>query len=220
MSLILDALKKLDREKTAKSGGKMDITAEILKAGDSPEKSSLLPLVLTLAITAFVAAIGTYLVFGGPVSRTGDSRATAPAVPAQDRQVTAAPLPPAPAAVTDKPSIPPDVSPAAPPIAVSEAMQPGKRRRDGDPTTREKTASSVHAPGKATAPPGDGPATMPVLKLSGIVWAEVSSERKAVINGTVAREGDSVEGLKVLEIYPTYVVVSSKGKSFKVKMFD
>jgi general secretion pathway protein B len=219
MSLILDALKKLDREKTAKSGGKMDITAEILKAGDSPEKSSLLPLVLTLAITAFVAAIGTYLVSGGP-SRTGDPRATAPAVTAQDRQVTAAPLPPAPAAVTDKPSIPPDVSPAAPPIAVSEAMQPGKRRRDGDPTTREKTASSVHAPGKATAPPGDGPATMPVLKLSGIVWAEVSSERKAVINGTVAREGDSVEGLKVLEIYPTYVVVSSRGKSFKVKMFD
>lgn len=220
MSLILDALKKLDREKTAKSGGKMDITAEILKAGDSPEKSSLLPLVLTLAITAFVAAIGTYLVFGGPVSRTGDSRATAPAVPAQDRQVTAAPLPPAPAAVTDKPSIPPDVSPAAPPIAVSEAMQPGKQRKDGGPAAKARATSGVEAPGKATAPPGDGPATMPVLKLSGIVWAEVSSERKAVINGTVAREGDSVEGLKVLEIYPTYVVVSSRGKSFKVKMFD
>jgi hypothetical protein len=58
------------------------------------------------------------------------------------------------------------------------------------------------------------------LKISGIVWGEVPSERKAVINGTVAREGDSVEGVKVLEIYPTYVVVSSRGKSFKVKMFD
>jgi general secretion pathway protein B len=219
MSLILDALKKLDREKTAKSGGKMDITAEILKAGDSPEKSSLLPLFLTLAITAFVAAIGTYLVFGGP-SRTGDPRATAPAVPAQDRQVTAAPLPPAPAAVTDKPSVPPDVSPVPPPAAASEAMPPGKQRKDGDPETKARATSGVQAPGKATVPPGDGPATTPVLKISGIVWGEVPSERKAVINGTVAREGDSVEGVKVLEIYPTYVVVSSRGKSFKVKMFD
>jgi general secretion pathway protein B len=214
MSLILDALKKLDRDKTAKNGGKMDITAEILKAGDSPEKSSILPLVLTLAITACVTAIITYLVFGVPGSRT------APVVPAQARQATATPPQPVPAAVTDKPPVPIDALPVAPPVAVSEAMKAGKTKKDSDPSTGRKAVAGVETPRKATVPPDEGPATMPALKVSGIIWEEAPAERKAVINGTVAREGDSVGGVKVLEIYPTHVVVSSKGKSFKIKMFD
>ena len=220
MSLILDALKKLDREKTAKNGGKMDITAEILRAGEAPQKSSILPLVLTLALTAFVAALATYLFFGGPVSKTGDPRATAPAVPAQAGQVPATPLPPAPAALTDKPPLPTDRSPAAPPLAVSEAVKPDYSKKGNDPSTRRKAEAGVKTPGKTAAPPREGVATTPILKISGIVWEEVPSERKAVINGTVAREGDTVEGLKVLEIHPTHIVVSSRGKSFKVRMFD
>jgi general secretion pathway protein B len=219
MSLILDALKKLDREKTAKNGGKMDITAEILKAGDAPQKNSILPLVLTLALTAFVAALATYLFFGGPGSKTGDPRSTAPAVPAQAGQVPATPLPPAPAALTDKPPLSTDRSPVAPPVASIEAMRPDNAKKGGDPT-RGKAAAAVKTPGKTVAPPKEGVATLPILKISGIVWEEVPSERKAVINGAVAREGDTVEGVKVLEIHPTHVVVSSRGKSFKVKMFD
>ena len=219
MSLILDALKKLDREKTAKNGGRMDLTTEILKAGDSPRNHSVLPLVLTLAITASVAAVVTYLTIGGSGPRMGDSRSTVPAAPVQTQRVTAAPLPPAAAAVTDKPSIPPDVSPAAP-VAVSEAMQVGKTKNGGKPATKARATAGVETTRKATAPPDEGPVIMPALKVSGIIWEEVPSERKAVINGTVAREGDSVAGVKVLEIYPTHVVVSSKGKSFKVKMFD
>jgi general secretion pathway protein B len=220
MSLILDALKKLDREKTAKNGGRMDLTAEILKAGDSPRNHSVLPLVLTLAITASVAAVVTYLTIGGSGPRMGDSRSTVPAVPVQTQRMTAAPLPPVAAAVTDKPPIPPDVSPTAPPAAVSEAMQASKTKNGGKPATTARATAGVETIRKATAPPDEGPVNMPALKVSGIIWEEVSSERKAVINGTVAREGDSVAGVKVLEIYPTYVVVSSKGKSFKVKMFD
>jgi general secretion pathway protein B len=220
MSLILDALKKLDREKPAKNGGKMDITAEILKAGDSPRNHSVLPLVLTLAITASFAAVVTYLTIGGSGPRMGDSRSTVPAAPAQTQRVTAAPLPPVPAAVTDKPSIPPEVSPAAPPVAVSEAMQAGKTKKGGNPATKARATAGVETTRKATAPSDEGLVNMPVLKVSGIIWEEVPSERKAVINGTVAREGDSVAGVKVLEIHPTHVVVSSKGKSFKVKMFD
>jgi general secretion pathway protein B len=220
MSLILDALKKLDREKTAKSGGKMDITAEILKAGDSPEKSGILPLVLTLAITALVAAVASYLVFGGHGSRTGDLRSTAPAVPAQTRQVPAAPLPTVPAAPTDVTPLPAGRSPAAPPVAVTDVMKPDHSKKGGNTATKARATSGAVHPAKASAQPDEGPATLPVLKISGIVWGEVPSERKAVINGTAAREGDSVAGVKVLEIHPTHVVVSSRGKSFKVKMFD
>jgi general secretion pathway protein B len=219
MSLILDALKKLDREKVAKGGGKMDITAELLKAGDYPRNSSVLPLVFTLAITASLAAVVTYLIFGGSGPRAVDSRSVVPAATVQTQQVTAAPLPPMPAAVTDKPPVPLGASPAAPPAVVSEAVQT-VTKKGGDPTTKTRGTASVETPRKATAPSDEGPVTMPALKVSGIIWQEVPSERKAVINGTVAREGESVAGVKVLEIYPTHVVVSSRGKSFKLKMFD
>ena len=152
MSLILDALKKLDREKTAKNGGKMDITAEILKAGDTPQKSSILPLVLTLVLTAFLAAMGTYLVFGGPGSRTGDPRSTAPAAPAQATPVTATPLPPVPAAPTDKPPAPTDRSPAAPPPAVSEAMKPDSSKKGSDPLYKRKSGSQCQETRESRGP--------------------------------------------------------------------
>jgi general secretion pathway protein B len=217
MSLILDALKKLDREKVAKGGGKMDITAELLKAGHYPRNSSVLPLVFTLAITASLAAVVTYLIFGGSGARTGDSRSAAPV---QTQQVTTAPLPPVAAAAIDKPPVTPGVSTPAPPAVVSEAVPPSKTKKSSEPAAKGKATAGVETRGQAVALHDEGPATMPALKVSGIIWQEVPSERKAVINGMVVREGESVAGVKVLEIYPTHVVVSSKGKSLKIKMFD
>ena len=220
MSLILDALKKLDREKVAKGGGKMDITAELLKAGDHPRNSSVLPLVFTLAITASLAAVVTYLIFGGSGARTGDSRSAVPAATVQTQQVTAAPLPPVAVAAIDKPPVTPGVSTVAPPAVVSEAVPPSKTKKSSEPAAKGKATAGVETRGQGVAPHDEGPATMPALKVSGIIWQEVPSERKAVINGMVVREGESVAGVKVLEIYPTHVVVSSRGKSLKIKMFD
>ena len=211
MSLILDALKKLDREKAAKSGGNGDITAEILKAGDTPRRGGILPLLFTLAITASVAVVITYMAVSGSHPRTGDTLTTAPAAPA--------PNPTVPKGIAERGSISTEAS-QAPHSAVTGAVRPDKAKKAHEVTAKGHPSVGAVTPTKRTARPEQGSVNPPVLKVSGIIWQDVPSERKAVINGTVTREGDSVEGVKVLEIYPTYVVVSSKGKSFKVKMFD
>ncbi len=59
----------------------------------------------------------------------------------------------------------------------------------------------------------------PVLKLSGILWHDNPLERRAVINGMVLTEGNVIEGVKVLEIHPTHVRLSHKGRPFEISMF-
>lgn len=220
MSLILDALKKLDRDKAAKRFGQTDITAEILKAGHSAQNSSVLPLVFALAVTASLAAAATYLIFGGSVPRTGDARPTAPAASVQAQQTTAAPLPPVPSVAIDKLPVTPGMSPAAPPVAVSDAVPPGKTNQVAEPAAKGRASASVETPRKAAAAPERESGPLPTLKISGIVWQDRPSERKAVINGKIAREGDLVEGVKILEIYPDHILVSHRGKSFKIMMFE
>jgi general secretion pathway protein B len=212
MSLILDALKKLDREKVARRVGQTDIAAEILKAGHPAQKSSILPLVFVLAITASLAAASTYLIFSGSGTQVADSRPAVPAASMQAQQVTAA--------VTDKPPVNPRISPAAPPVSVSEAMPPDKTKKLAEPAVSARISADVVAPRKAVAVPEGEGGPLPTLKISGIVWQETPSERKAVINGKLAREGDVVEGVKILEIYPDRILVSHRGKSFKIMMFE
>jgi type II secretory pathway component PulC len=93
-----------------------------------------------------------------------------------------------------------------------------KERTDG--VQNIPASDNAAAQGKAPAQPEESSAVRPVLKISGIVWQEERSERKAMINNTVAREGDTVEGAKILEIHPSHVLVSFKGQSFKVTMFE
>ena len=100
------------------------------------------------------------------------------------------------------------------------------------PTTArdEKKASPSIIPEKAGFAPGytekpaeptaNGPAaTPPPLKISGILWDEEPSKRRAVINGTFATEGSTIEGVKVVEIYPTRVRFLQGGRSFEVSIF-
>ncbi len=242
MSLILDALKKLDREKIERIEEKIDVTAGILKAGDSPRTRSILPVVVTLGGTACAAAVVTWLVVGGYGFRTGSTVPPVPGAPVQARQATEAVPQPAPAAVIDKlpavsvaPPAPPHTAvsePVPPPVAsitqpavprasVSETVPPpAKTKKNAEPAAKARAAAGVEDSRKTASAPSTESGPLPALKVSGIVWQEAPSDRKAVINGRVAREGDTVEGVKVLEIYPTFVSVSFKGKSFKVKMFD
>ncbi len=241
MSLILDALKKLDREKIERIEEKVDVTAGILRSGDSPRARSILPIAVTLGGTACAAAVITWLVVSGYSPRTGSIVPSAPGTPVQARQATEPALPAAPAAAvatphavpsaapapspTAVPDAPPPVVSGAPPAvpraAVSETIPPpAKVQKNAESVVKGKASAGVETSRKAEAAPSTENGPLPALKVSGIVWQELPSDRKAVINGRVAREGDTVEGARVLEIYPTFVNVSFKGKSYRVKMFD
>jgi type II secretory pathway component PulC len=60
----------------------------------------------------------------------------------------------------------------------------------------------------------------PRLKISGIVWHDDPSKRRAVINGTFTNEGSVIEGLKVLEILPTSVRFLQQGRPFEISIFE
>ena len=80
-------------------------------------------------------------------------------------------------------------------------MPPGKVSKPGEPVA-----------GSSTANP-------PPLKISGIVWNEEPSMRRAVINGYLASEGFTVEGVKVVEIFPTKVRFLHQGRYFDISVF-
>jgi len=60
----------------------------------------------------------------------------------------------------------------------------------------------------------------PRLKISGIVWHDDPSKRRAVINGTFTNEGSVIEGLKVVEILPTRVRFLHQGRPFEMSIFE
>lgn len=63
------------------------------------------------------------------------------------------------------------------------------------------------------------PRETPELKISGIVWHEESSKRRAVINGHFTSEGSVVDGVTVVEIHPTKVRFSQNGRFFEISAF-
>jgi len=246
MSLILDALKKLDREKksSSRSGG-ADIAAEILRP-DSDRPRGRIPLYLAAAglAAAFAVAV-TYGVIGRPVP---PPQSPSPASPA----TVSAPFPPAassvqPAESVMKSTAPPPVSPSAPdPQAAATPPQrvQGRDVRDetgGAPPQPTKQAASSKTPSpveKGTARPESSKeakayqkaadktaeparretAAAPPLKLSGILWYDNPLQRRAVINGMALPEGSVIEGVRVLEIHPARVRLSHNGRSYDIAM--
>lgn len=102
-------------------------------------------------------------------------------------------------------------------------------RKDLAAVQGEKKASQKVTPEEASVAPGhvkkapeptptESTSNPPSLTLSGILWHEEPSERRAMINGIIMKEGSVIEGVKVVEIHPTRVVFSHNGRPFEVSV--
>jgi type II secretory pathway component PulC len=85
-------------------------------------------------------------------------------------------------------------------IPEEASVAPGYARKAPEPAPKESTSNP------------------PSLKLSGILWHEEPSERRAMINGIIMREGSVIEGVKVVEIHPTRVRLSHNGRPFEISI--
>lgn len=56
--------------------------------------------------------------------------------------------------------------------------------------------------------------TLPTLTVSGIIWG--SKTPQAIINGKIIKEGDTLEGVEVLEIRKEGIVIFYKGREFTI----
>ena len=143
MSLILDALKKLEREKSSRKARLENIALEILKP-DLPRPQKRIPLhFVALPLTAVVAASITYFAIAGFGFLSKSSPPAPVNPPAPSEQVASAP---------PKPSSPPKSPPPAPatPTAPSQQVAPAPL----EPSSLSKSPPS--APATPTAPSPGG----------------------------------------------------------------
>jgi len=243
MSVILDALKKLDREKSIRRGGSPNIAVEILRPDLLRPGKRILPYVVAVSL-ATAAITYTVMVKFGSLSKSSPPVPVSP--PASSQQV----LPvPSESGVVVKSSPPPSISPPlpsqpVPPVPLShepvhaapEAISrvPPKIQSQEESKipaaslSEKKTDQKVISEEVRVAPetakkPAEGAQAESAqaprsLRISGIVWSEEPLNRLAVINGASITEGSVIEGVKVVEIFPTHVRFLHNNRPFEIPL--
>jgi hypothetical protein len=84
----------------------------------------------------------------------------------------------------------------------------------------EKVDRSTAIPQKPAEGGVTGLPSPPQLKISGIMWHDEPSQRRAVINGVFTNEGSTIEGVEVVEILPTRVRFLYQGRPFEISIFE
>ncbi len=224
MSLILEALKKIEADKSRRVK-KADIAAAILLPDRRVRRKKIL-LISGLFLSAVLLFVGagawiSYLLLANPQ----------PVQPLQT--VRSAPLPtaaPAPAvAAAEKPaevvmgSVKQTLSEthravAVKPVVVAKvhAIKPIPRDSEIDePASPSRTPRQPKQARKVSVDTAE-PKANDSFKLTGIIWAEDGAKSRALVNGASLKEGDTVEGARIERIEPTRIVCSRDGKSFMV----
>ena len=162
MSLILDALKKLDREKLSRRNGTVNIAVEILRP-DLPRPGKRIPLYFAaVSLTAVATAAITYAVMVefGFLSKSSPPAPVNP--PALNQQVAPAPLPPEPVrdARDEISRVPPKIQNPTESKAPAEAKTPAEVKsstesRGPAPSLGEEKASQNAISEEAEVAPGE-----------------------------------------------------------------
>ncbi len=180
MSLILDALKKLERDKEASAPGVLVVGA-VPWEGVRRRRASVLVFALVALLVLLGIALGVWML--GRAPRASRAEASAPGAAAKPTTSPTVPGPPPSAATT----------PSAPPA-----------RRLALPEPEPAGARTAAEPAPAAAPPRSGPQLNAISRQDG--------RPVAVIDGRLMREGDSVDGVRVLRIGETEVEIEIRGR--------
>jgi general secretion pathway protein B len=223
MSVILDALKKLDREKSSRRSGTANIAVEILSP-DLSRRQKRIPLYVAIALlTSIATAAITYsvMVKGGFLLKSPPPAAINP--PVTNQQAAPVSIPSEPARDTRDQIIPAPPKIQSPVKSKKPEAPPVEKKGD------EKKINQNVSPKEADIPlektnvlpehtPKGSVTTSPSLNITTIVWYEEPSTRFAMINGVIVREGSVIEGMKVEEIHPDRVRLLHKDQHFEISI--
>jgi len=236
MSYILDALKKIEREKARKErhSGMANISGELFSEDPSTgsNSNSVAKISIVIILVALVTFGVTWYLFHDTKGRKVPSQqvATSQTSPSSP-QVSASPLPLS--AAPASPSVPPVASPptaiplvAAPPVRSSAPVygadseevdeEEGGQTQGSQSQRSLNTASAVkaqHQNNESMSAPAD-------IKVSGIAWQDERRARRAVVNGFLLHEGSVVSGAKITEIRQDRVRFSQGGRTFEVSLIS
>lgn len=226
MSLILDALRKMEQERKARRGATENIRPDVLGHRGAPRSDNRKKwLFLAGAAVILLAglAAGLLLKGGNDTTRTAAAQRRDAGRPApltagyQDEGTEAAP---APVPVPQPPPPQPLPAPAveaprpvpAPPAALVPRPQPAAPRPDEE---EEERAPSMPPPSAQTPVAVTQPSD---LTVTGIAWQDERRLRRAVVNGTLVAEGTVVAGARIVSIGERKVRFSKDGRTFDVPL--
>lgn len=198
MSLILDALKKLERERQSGEPGVVVVGHVPWGGGDGRR-----PLVLAAAaavLAALLVALGAWWLLR-PTTASRPSPSPASAAPLS-RGVSA----PAVAQPTAAPTAPPTRTALSPPPQASNAAS----MRPESLPPRDLTLPEPTTAAPAASPPEEAPPAAPELRLNAITVRD--GRPIALINDRLVREGDSFDGVRILRIGESEVEVEVQGQ--------
>ncbi|SNB45713.1 general secretion pathway protein GspB [Geobacter sp. DSM 9736] len=190
MSLILDALKKLEQEKVRQERGQKLGAAIVAPV---PRHSSRTPVIALVLAAVSVTAVATALIVKGIGNRTIDAVSTQQPLEKTSAGIVVSPLPE-----------PTSASPATPlqPTAILKEVAP-KQHTLPSPIL-PPISHSMNSP------------ESPELNVSGIAWQDEKSARRAVVNGALVAEGATIAGARLIEILPDKVRFSFEGRTIDV----
>jgi len=207
VSLILEALKKLDREKEGPERGFLVMTSQRW-----PQRSRRLPAIL-IGVAAVVLGVGAALALGV----LKPSRGAAPSAKAT-LAMTATPAPPLPSMAlaptsTPSPSMATAPTPTQQPtVAATATAFPSVNvppRPAPPPTTpKQPEQPAAETPSPASQEP-------PTLVLQAV--SERDGQPIALLSDRLVREGDEFDGVKVVRIGEAEVEVEWKGRRLFVR---
>jgi general secretion pathway protein B len=221
MSVILDALRKLDREKSSRQSGTANISVEILKP-DLPRPVNRVPLYVAIAFLAALATVAiTYSVMVQGERLSKSSPPPAPSLPVANQGVASVTRPSEPVGGVQDEIIPMPPKTQTPAKIKQPAAPLAAGKRDETKMKRNVPVKEADiAPERPQIPPEpssrEPAATFPSLNISAIVWYEEPSKRFAMINGLIVTEGSVVEGIKVETIYPDRVRFLHRGQHLDI----
>lgn len=191
MSLILDALRKIELERKAKRQGSVNLRAEVLNYQGVKRKKRDLRLPLLGAATLIIAVTALFSLLqpkSGPASIALKE-----------------PLERLPASVPDSGA---KTSPVTAPQP--QAADPHKTVPVPVSLPKEKAEAPLQTrPAATTSDSGN-------LVVTGIAWQEERNLRRAVVNGALLGEGAEIQGARILEIRENRVRLSRGGETFEV----
>jgi len=231
MSLILDALKKLDSEKSFRRNKTVNIAVEILRPDLPRPGKRILLYFAAVSLTAVATAAITYAVMVefGFLSKSSPPAPVSSHTPSQQ----VAPTPNLPEPVRDARDeisrVTPKIQSPAKGKSPTKSKSPAESKKPETSLVEKKASQNAISEEADVAPeniktpaeptPTESATTPLSLKLSGVVWSEEPSKRLAVINGMIATEGSVIGEVKIVEIHPTHVLLSHNGQPFEISMF-
>ncbi len=238
MSYILDALKKSESERYQDQAQNSDGFAQPLWL-PKKKRSSPWPWIIGVALL-LNGVLVSWLIWRMPVSEPGAAvkdaptaeinlaRAPARQAPSEQALQETAPESPVPkSAPAPAPVVPEPAAPVQPAPVQTIPEQPTP-----EPAAPIKAAPVPAAPAQAAsepvtaAPPDDIPLIsdlpadfqrqIPALRFSSHIYSSSPEARRIMINNRYLREGQSVQGLRVVEVTPEGVILALRGRVFEI----